>query len=104
MVRNIDWKLSSRQVCERLHELGFEGTYDYMHLPVFRSGRNNQGFFFVNFKASEVAESFRVQLQGKSFGNTARLCSIEAAKWQGLDELRAGISGKSKPKTSPLFL
>jgi hypothetical protein len=94
MVRNISWKLTAAQVREHLHELGFEDTYDFFHLPIFRTGRANQGYFFVNFKTWTSARSFEAQLQGRAFGAGAKLCDVAVAEWQGLDELRARFTGK----------
>lgn len=104
MVRNIAWKLSVEQLREHLRELGFEGTYDYLHLPTFRSGRANQGYFFVNFRQPVTAVRFKAQLQGKAFGDCTKLCDVAVAKWKGLQELRAGIVVKPKSKAGPLFL
>lgn len=59
MIRNICNSLSRRGLLNAIDRLGFEGLYDFVHLPMaFGTGRN-KGFAFVNFDAEQTAQAFR---------------------------------------------
>lgn len=106
MVRNIGSKLTAARIREQIDALGFGDTYDFFHLPLFRTGRFNQGYFFLNFKQADDAERFRVRLHGEPFGTgRTRPCEVCAATWQGLTELHEHFDRKIANSVSrPLFL
>lgn len=105
MVRNIGYRLTAAKAREHLETLGFDGAYDFLYLPMFPKGKSNQGYFFVNFRAPQVAAAFRERLQGQPLGSTAKLCDVTVAEWQGLAELRQHFRKKRVMQTEhrPLF-
>jgi hypothetical protein len=108
MVRNICYKYSTEDVQEQLHKLGFEGAYDFIYVPSFRTSDTNFGYFFLNLTTAESASYFVKLLQGTRFGKSKKLCEISPAEWQGLAELREHFHKKRvtsrKTGNRPLFL
>lgn len=106
MVRNIACRLSSEQVLAHLADLGFEGSYDFFYLPIYRGGRSNQGYFFINFRTVDAARICKERLEGLAMGGGSKRCEVVTAEWQGLQELRKHFHKKSVTKSAnrPLFL
>jgi hypothetical protein len=108
MVRNICYKYSMEDIQKQLHELGFEGAYDFIYVPSFRTSDTNFGYFFLNLTTAETASSFMELLQGTHFGKSKKLCEVSPAEWQGLAELREHFHKKRvtsrKIGNRPLFL
>jgi hypothetical protein len=106
MVRNIACKLTAKWIRGQIDALGFGDAYDFFYLPLFRTGRSNQGYFFLNFKRAEDAKSFSEQLRGRPLGDSAKLCEICVAEWQGLAALHQQFDDRRVMKSAcrPLFL
>jgi len=108
MVRNICYKYSTEDVREQLRELGFEGAYDFIYVPSFRTSDANFGYFFLNLRTSEAASHLMELLEGAHFGKSKKLCDVRPAEWQGLGELREHFHKKrvtkSKTGNRPIFL
>lgn len=108
MVRNIACRLSTEAVRGMLHDLGFEGCYDFFYLPFCRKGNANAGYFFLNMKKVSDVARCKALLQGQPLGRSEKRCDVVLARWQGLEELRAQFSSKAVMKAghgkAPMFL
>lgn len=86
MLRNIACRFTQSDVKAAIDEVGLEGTYDFIFVPLCPSKRSNRGYAFVNFRHSRYVELCRARFAGKVFGhsNTQKLCEVTLAHIQGL--------------------
>lgn len=106
MVRHVACKLTAAQIRTEIDARGFKDSYNFFYLPLFRTHRSNQGYFFVNFKQAKDAEKFTEQMHGRPLGDSAKLCHVCAAECQGLPELYELFGNKRVMKFAcrPQFL
>eukprot|EP00928_Gymnodinium_smaydae_P078095 TRINITY_DN6171_c0_g1_i1.p1 TRINITY_DN6171_c0_g1~~TRINITY_DN6171_c0_g1_i1.p1 ORF type:complete len:208 (+),score=38.20 TRINITY_DN6171_c0_g1_i1:26-649(+) len=86
MLRNIPCSLSVTKVHEELASLGFEGTYDLLHIPT-RPNASCKGYGFINFVTSEDAQRFANVFVDYRFNcaKTQKRSHVTLARLQGYD-------------------
>jgi len=92
MLQRIPDTMTENDVRRTLDELGFQGRYDAVYVPMKMAPRNrNLSYAFVNFlDAHDVVACFE-RCAGKPFGNadSTRLCRINYAYIQGAEYTRS---------------
>ena len=88
MIYNIPFQATPSQVFARIHESGFAGTYDSVHIPLSKGSKKQSrilGFAFITFKTSELAALFSSIFQNISFPNckSDKLTCTKASDHQG---------------------
>eukprot|EP00929_Paragymnodinium_shiwhaense_P046750 TRINITY_DN23790_c0_g1_i1.p1 TRINITY_DN23790_c0_g1~~TRINITY_DN23790_c0_g1_i1.p1 ORF type:complete len:382 (-),score=61.51 TRINITY_DN23790_c0_g1_i1:419-1564(-) len=87
MLRNIPSKYTQEKLMNEINECGFDGTYDFFHLPTCRGG-SNVGYAFINFLTEEDAKrfmSFFSDYQFRRF-HSKKVSTVSVAHAQGLYE------------------
>jgi len=70
MVQNLPRTMTRRRFIDTLDAQGFEGLYDFVHLPkTFGTGKN-KGFAFINFVSEEAAQAFAAQFASSTGART----------------------------------
>jgi len=99
MVRNVPNRYDRGVLMLELDELGFEGKYDFVYLPIDNSTQWNVGYSFVNFDESKDAKYCMALLEGHQFfryrHNNKRMAQVSWAHIQGLEKNLAHCSGTS---------
>jgi len=86
MICNIPCRVSSDELTEAINSLGFDNTYEFVHLPCrFGQSDSNLGYGFVHFFHKADAECFAVAFDGYRFSNrgSTKACSVKVADCQG---------------------
>jgi hypothetical protein len=78
MMRNIPINLSRCRLLALLNEHGFEGHYDFIHLPVDLQKRVGIGYAFINFVSHECAVAFSQHFNGFTSwkAQTEKVCQV----------------------------
>jgi len=99
MIRNVPNRYDRTLLMQELDELGFQGKYDFVYLPIDNSTQWNVGYAFVNFDVSEDARRCMAMLEGHQFfrfrQNNKRVAQVSVAHIQGLEKNLAHCSGTS---------
>jgi len=89
MIRNIPNRYTQREFVRELDGLGFEGTYDFLYLPIDKGTLCNVGYAFVNFlepiyaqRSMEVFHNYIFQRYRKVRG---KIAAVSIAHIQGLE-------------------
>mmetsp|Transcript_39133 Transcript_39133/g.93968 ORF Transcript_39133/g.93968 Transcript_39133/m.93968 type:complete len:204 (-) Transcript_39133:648-1259(-) len=83
-LRNLPCDVTGEQLREVLCHLGFQGTYDFMYLPMDPTETNNAGFAFVNFLNSDLGDMFVASFRMYKFpGLHRKKCRATPATTQG---------------------
>ncbi|CAE7236107.1 ML3 [Symbiodinium natans] len=89
MIRNIPNRYTQREFVRELDGLGFEGTYDFLYLPIDKGTLCNVGYAFVNFlepvyaqRSMEVFHNYVFQRYRKVRG---KIAAVSIAHIQGLE-------------------
>jgi len=59
MIRNLPVEVQQQEFQSEVDESGFEGQYDFLHVPVALCSGVSKGFAFVNFRTAEAAARFQ---------------------------------------------
>mmetsp|Transcript_39469 Transcript_39469/g.73149 ORF Transcript_39469/g.73149 Transcript_39469/m.73149 type:complete len:333 (+) Transcript_39469:206-1204(+) len=88
MVRYIPSKYTQSKLRNEINNAGFEGTYDFLYLPLDLRAPGNRGFAFINFLSPQLAEEFYSFYHGQKlrhFEATAPI-AVMPADVQGFEE------------------
>eukprot|EP00928_Gymnodinium_smaydae_P092681 TRINITY_DN76604_c0_g1_i1.p1 TRINITY_DN76604_c0_g1~~TRINITY_DN76604_c0_g1_i1.p1 ORF type:complete len:242 (+),score=35.52 TRINITY_DN76604_c0_g1_i1:91-816(+) len=85
MLQNLPCRIRLERLEEELINLGFAGTYDFLHIPL--KNNSNLGYGFVNFINAQVAARFREMFRDYEFSGTAskKRCCTSPAAIQGFE-------------------
>lgn len=110
MMRNLPNKYTQQMLLEKLHELGFAGTFDFLYLPIDRETSANKGYCFINFSEPYYAWMLKTACEGQKMGrfNSSKEVSVVPASLQGFEANYAHYSNthvkRGDPAARPLFL
>eukprot|EP00930_Biecheleria_cincta_P020272 TRINITY_DN15280_c0_g1_i1.p1 TRINITY_DN15280_c0_g1~~TRINITY_DN15280_c0_g1_i1.p1 ORF type:complete len:405 (+),score=62.35 TRINITY_DN15280_c0_g1_i1:184-1398(+) len=110
MMRNLPNKYTQQMLLEKLHELGFAGTFDFLYLPIDRETNANKGYCFINFSEPYYAWMLKTTCEGQKMGrfNSSKEVSVVPASLQGFEANYAHYSNtnvnRGDPAARPLFL
>jgi len=78
MVRNIPNKYDRSRLLALFDSHGFQGTYDFVYLPIDYERRTGLGYAFVNFVTHQDADRFKCYFNGfKKWGVPSRkFCDV----------------------------
>merc|ERR1719272_2407514 len=91
VVHNIPQLYTRTMLAYELDGMGFEGKYNFVHLPVEKGTGRNEGYASVNFGSHEIATDAARQLDGykflkfRAFNRKAQPCYTSIAPEQGLE-------------------
>jgi len=88
MMRHIPCKYTQGKFMNEINNAGFEGTYDFLYLPLDLRNPGNRGFAFINFLSPQLAEEFYSYYHGQKlrhFEATAPI-AVMPADVQGFEE------------------
>eukprot|EP00929_Paragymnodinium_shiwhaense_P054505 TRINITY_DN27320_c0_g1_i5.p1 TRINITY_DN27320_c0_g1~~TRINITY_DN27320_c0_g1_i5.p1 ORF type:complete len:253 (+),score=37.93 TRINITY_DN27320_c0_g1_i5:82-840(+) len=113
MIQNITGRATSEEILGKISDLGFDGTYDFFHIPQ-RYGKckssssvTHHGYAFINFKASHISQLFMRTLQNTRVTLRAsdKALTVCYAHVQGVDKLMLLVkrSVKKNPAAQPWF-
>mmetsp|Transcript_74385 Transcript_74385/g.136134 ORF Transcript_74385/g.136134 Transcript_74385/m.136134 type:complete len:398 (-) Transcript_74385:56-1249(-) len=88
MMRHIPCKYTQGKFMNELNNAGFEGSYDFLFLPLNHRNPGNRGFAFINFLSPQLAEEFYSYYHGQKlrhFEATAPI-AVMPADVQGFEE------------------
>lgn len=89
MLRNVPNAYDREALMAELANLGFEGSFDFLYLPIDTSTKNNVGYAFVNFCNEEACMNCMNALRGYFFKgqpyNRRRPAIVSVAHLQGLE-------------------
>jgi hypothetical protein len=110
MVRHVPKTYSQEAFVNQLLEAGFDGCYDFVHVPLETRSKQNRGSAFVNFIDTSTAARFHEMFHGSQFSDAkdGQQLSVMPAATQGYAEAVRRFS-KHVPKSGlrygmPLFL
>eukprot|EP00929_Paragymnodinium_shiwhaense_P048699 TRINITY_DN2458_c0_g1_i3.p1 TRINITY_DN2458_c0_g1~~TRINITY_DN2458_c0_g1_i3.p1 ORF type:complete len:312 (+),score=59.64 TRINITY_DN2458_c0_g1_i3:75-938(+) len=87
MLKNMPSRCRRTTLIDTIHELGFEGTYDFLHHPMKRNKVQNYGYAVINFEEPDVAKRFLELLDGYQLkGTSGKRLTSSPAKEQGLEK------------------
>mmetsp|Transcript_74387 Transcript_74387/g.136139 ORF Transcript_74387/g.136139 Transcript_74387/m.136139 type:complete len:325 (+) Transcript_74387:193-1167(+) len=110
MVRYIPSKYTQNKFMNEINDAGFDGTYDFLYLPLDTRNYGNRGFAFINFLSADLAEEFYKRYHGQKFKHFEATTDIAVmpADVQGFEESaeRFFATGLRKKKNNgePVFL
>jgi len=82
MIRNVPNRYKQQDLIDELEDLGFQGLFNFLYLPVDQGGRNRNrvssvGYAFVNFIDHIAAEKCRAALEGFNFNRDGKVAHIQ---------------------------
>lgn len=100
MIRNIPIKYTDDMLLKELEE--FKGKFDCLYLPYDFEKNGNKGYAFINFVHPFHILLFYEKFEGKTwnFFESKKICELNAAKFQGINEIKRharNYKGQKKP-------
>lgn len=85
MICNLPCRILQEELEELLSKTGFDGRYDWLHVPTSQRNRSNLGYAFVNVLTLEDSKRLHATLSGYRFPGLAskKVLSIKPARVQG---------------------
>ena len=85
MLRNIPCSVTQEELEKIIHQMGFGGRCDYVHVPPSHRPKTNVGYAFVNLIDEARADAFKLNFEGFRFPNrlSQKVCEVEPARLQG---------------------
>ena len=89
MLRNVPNAYDRETLMEELDSLGFEGSFNFLYLPIDSATKNNVGYAFVNFRDERGSKDCMKKMSGYFFKgqpyNRRRPAIVSVAHLQGLE-------------------
>jgi len=89
MIRNIPNRYTQRELILELEDMGFNGTFDFLYIPLDKGTMSNVGYAFVNFVEPEMAAACMKAFQNYRFKRhrkiSGKIAAVSVAHIQGLD-------------------
>mmetsp|Transcript_46146 Transcript_46146/g.100236 ORF Transcript_46146/g.100236 Transcript_46146/m.100236 type:complete len:400 (+) Transcript_46146:78-1277(+) len=110
MMRNLPNKYTQQMLVEELDACGFQGTFDFLYLPIDPETSANKGYAFINFLTPNYTWMFKMAFEGRKMKrfNSSKHVIITPAALQGFAANHAHYSNarvsRGDPATRPLFL
>jgi len=110
MIRNLPNKYTQDLLMGEIVACGFQGTFDFMYLPMDLETGANRGYAFINFVSPETAWMFKLTFEGRkmNYFNSSKLVSVMPASLQGFEanhrHFVATRVSHGDPGSRPLFL
>jgi hypothetical protein len=90
MIRNIPRRYKQEYLLMDLHDLGFEGTFDFLYIPMDKTTSACVGYAFVNFKdpcwAEQCIHSFKGYQFKRHSRGTSKVAQVSVAHLQGVEK------------------
>mmetsp|Transcript_61069 Transcript_61069/g.111871 ORF Transcript_61069/g.111871 Transcript_61069/m.111871 type:complete len:172 (+) Transcript_61069:3-518(+) len=85
MLRNIPCAIQRESLDQVLQQNGFNGAYDFIHMPTRKKNGSNFGYAFINFASPAEATRFAQAFAGYRFAGTlsTKECEVRPAHFQG---------------------
>jgi len=90
IMRNLPNDYTRNMLIDLLRLEGFEGSFDFMYLPIDFRSKSGLGYAFVNFTSSELAQQFIEHFTGFNRWTVGSNKVCEVA-WSSLQGLKAHI-------------
>jgi len=110
MMRNIPNKYTQKMLIDEVNEVGFNGTWDFLYLPIDRESGANKGYAFINFLRPDYAYAFKRAFNGKQMAlfKSNKIVNVTPAAIQGFEANFEHFSRTrvnfGDPDARPLFL
>lgn len=115
MLRNIPNRYTQPELIEELEEIGFQGSFDFVYLPIDFGSMGNVGYAFINFDSTTWATRCQEDLAGYVFRKyqhktRTKAMTVSVAHLQGLQanlqhyEKTAMTRGASSKRGCPVIL
>lgn len=110
MMRNIPNKYTQRMLIDEVNEAGFNGSYDFVYLPIDKDSGANKGYAFLNFVRPSFAYAFKMAFDGKHMAQfkSNKIVTVAPATIQGFQANYEHFSrtrvNYGDPDSRPLFL
>lgn len=111
MIRNIPSRYSQHKLMEDLKDLSFDGTYDFLYVPMDRRTGANVGYAFVNFISPSSAERCMQSFNNYCFPRVSKAhkpASTSVAHLQGLERnlqhYEKGVVATDKRQRRPVVV
>jgi len=85
MIRNIPNHFTQKQLIAELESLGFNGSFDFLYIPLDKGTMSNVGYAFVNFVTPEWAAKCMETFQDYRFKRHRKVAATSIAHLQGLE-------------------
>mmetsp|Transcript_64383 Transcript_64383/g.140152 ORF Transcript_64383/g.140152 Transcript_64383/m.140152 type:complete len:347 (-) Transcript_64383:324-1364(-) len=86
MLGNLPYRVKKKDITDALDSMGFNGAYDFCHLPNANQGRprsTNLGYAFVGFFNAEFAAAFEDRFSSfPPLRSSGKRCTLKPADWQ----------------------
>jgi hypothetical protein len=72
---------------KEINEAGFQGTFDFIYLPIDPDTKANRGYAFFNFVDPSFSWMFKMYFEGRKIGcfNSSKVLSVTVATLQGFE-------------------
>jgi hypothetical protein len=89
MIRNIPRRYTQEHLLKDLNDLGFTGTFDFLHIPMDKSTSACVGYAFINFMdsawAAKCIDSFHNYPFNQHQHGSSKMAQVSVARVQGLE-------------------
>ena len=102
MIRNLPIKYTTTDLEQEL--IPFNGRFDCLYLPIDFENKGNKGYAFLNLVNPYHVLLFYEVFQGKCWSRheSKKICELNFANFQGIDEIKKHANNYKKPK-HPIF-
>lgn len=106
MIRNVPRQYNQDILVELMNKAGFQGSYDFVYLPINVHNLRNRGYAFVNFISPDVARLFKAvfEQQPMDSSENGKDIWIHPAAIQGYEANYYHSRSNNCSASQPLFL